>query len=217
MLDTLPSDDANSPAAVAIAAACWMTAIVVMRRHPATNSIHSGHGALIQASAMAGGTALVAAWSVAIVPTSHAIQNTVLGCLLIALAAFDLRALVLPNVLTFLLAASGLVTVALTIPEQLLPHAVGAAIGFCGFLAIAFMYRKFRRRAGLGIGDAKLLGAGGAWASWDGLNTVILIGAVTALVYGVLMCLLTGRNISHERVPFGAFLCIGIWLTWVQR
>ena len=92
-----------------------------------------------------------------------------LGWALLALAAIDLRHLVLPDILCLPLIPAGL-AIAWALDPALLPdHALGAILGFAAFVAIAFVYRRLRGREGLGMGDAKLLAAAGAWLGWRAL------------------------------------------------
>ena len=55
-----------------------------------------------------------------------------------------------------------------------------------------------------------------AWLGRPGLPSVLLIGAVTALLGVVILpgwARLTGRSISGtDPIPFGTFLAIGIWI-----
>ena len=73
------------------------------------------------------------------------------------------------------------------------------------------VYRRLRGREGMGLGDAKLLGAAGAWVGWQGLAGVLLIAAVTGLATAVVL----RRTSLSDALPFGPFLALGIWLTWL--
>ncbi len=138
-----------------------------------------------------------------------------LGWTLLVLAAIDFRTYRLPDSLTLPLAAAGLV-VAFLLDRSILPdHLIGAAAGALSFAAIAVVYRRVRGREGLGLGDAKLVGAAGAWVSWTGLPGVVLWACGSAFA------LLLARSLRGEaitpttRFPFGPHLCIGIWLVWL--
>jgi leader peptidase (prepilin peptidase)/N-methyltransferase len=134
-----------------------------------------------------------------------------LGWTLLALGWIDARCQRLPDFLTLPLLASGLAESWLVEPAALIDRASGAAAGYLGFRLLAFLYRRFRGRDGLGQGDAKLLAAGGAWVGAVALPDVLLVAAGTALVYA----LRRFRPDPAERVPFGPFLAAGIWLLWV--
>lgn len=64
-------------------------------------------------------------------------------------------------------------------------------------------YWQLRRREGIGLGDAKLLAAAGAWVAWQGLPSVVLIAAVAGLLAAALARwrnLILGRSRSVWRV-----------------
>lgn len=138
-----------------------------------------------------------------------------LGWLLLALAAADWRSYLLPDPLVLALALAGLVASALLIPAALVDHVIGAAAGFLVFWVAAALYRRWRSREGLGLGDAKLLGALGFWVSWEGLPSTVLIAAAAALLAALLQGLGRGRLSADDRLPFGPFLALGGWITWL--
>jgi leader peptidase (prepilin peptidase)/N-methyltransferase len=98
-------------------------------------------------------------------------------------------------------------------PNTLADHLIGAALGFVVFATIAFAYVRLRGFEGLGMGDAKLMAALGAWLGWQGLPTALLFAAFTALAY-VLARSLAGRRVT-DPIPFGTFLALGGWLVWM--
>ena len=136
------------------------------------------------------------------------------GWILMLIAAIDYLWLVVPDELTLALIPAG-VAVAYFGDEAIEGHVLGAAAGFIAFAALASLYRWLRGRDGLGMGDAKLLGASGAWVSLVGLPSVVLLASVSALV-GVFMASLAGRKLSSDdKVAFGTYLCFGTWLVWL--
>lgn len=69
----------------------------------------------------------------------------------------------------------------------------------------------------MGLGDAKLLAGAGAWLGWFWLAPVVFIGALTALIY-VLILRAAGRLVSMStRVPFGPFLAFGFYICWLLK
>lgn len=138
-----------------------------------------------------------------------------LGWTLLALAAIDWRTGLLPDVLTLPLAVAGLGVAWWLDPASLGDHAIGAAAGFLGFAALSEIYRRLRGRDGLGLGDAKLLAASGAWLSWSGLPTTILFGALIGLVI-VLVTRRSGEALrATDRIAFGPALAAATWLVWL--
>ena len=157
----------------------------------------------------------VAVWAAAVVSGPSLWATCVLGWMLMTLAVIDARHMILPNALTLPLLASGLAAGAWLDGARLAEHAIGAAAGFAGFWLVATAYRVLRGREGLGLGDAKLLAAAGAWVSWQGLPGVVLVASSSALLF-VLGATALGFGPDHSRrMPFGPFLCLGIWLIWL--
>jgi leader peptidase (prepilin peptidase)/N-methyltransferase len=157
----------------------------------------------------------VVAWAALAVSGWVFAVTCILGWLLLVLAVIDWRAFLLPDVLTAPLAILGLVATYLLNPDAILDHVIGAAAGFAVLAIIAAAYKRWRGRDGLGLGDAKLLGALGAWVSWQGLPSVVLYAAVIGLI-AVLVQSRLGRGLTAAtRIPFGTFLALGGWLVWL--
>jgi len=157
---------------------------------------------------------LVALWSASLVSGGLLWASCVLGWLLLALAATDLKYFLLPDFLTFPTIAAGLAAACLFLPDRLLPNALAAAAGYVSVVALRYLYRLLRGREGIGLGDAKLLAASGAWVSWPGLPSVVLLAALTGLAYA-LWNKRFGAISATDRVPFGAFLALGTWIVWL--
>ena len=111
---------------------------------------------------------------------------------LVGLSLVDLAVLRLPNVLTASLGVSGLVVAALADPLEIGGRISAAAVGFVSLAAIGAAYEQIRGRPGLGLGDAKLLGAAGVWVGLEGLSSVVLYASALALA-GVLFAAVGGR------------------------
>jgi leader peptidase (prepilin peptidase)/N-methyltransferase len=138
-----------------------------------------------------------------------------LGWTLLTLAAIDWREFVLPDILTLPLIPSGLALAWAIDPGLLSDHALGALAGFASLALIAGIYRRVRGREGLGLGDAKLLAAAGAWLGWQGLPSVLLIAAVSALALALATALGGGKLAWTSRIAFGPHLALGFWLVWL--
>jgi leader peptidase (prepilin peptidase) / N-methyltransferase len=165
---------------------------------------------------------LSTAWASATVPGFVLPALMLLGWMLIVLAIIDARTLILPDCLTLPLIALGVCHAAWIIAmpgasasDRALEATYSLAAAAGGFLLMALVakiFRSIRGIEGLGLGDAKLLAAAGAWLGLAALPTVILLAAVAAL-------LITGisRRLSQHRdpltpVPFGPYLAGGTWI-----
>jgi leader peptidase (prepilin peptidase)/N-methyltransferase len=141
--------------------------------------------------------------------------SVALGWTLLALAAMDLRALVLSDYLTLPLIPTGLAVIAWLDIERVPNHLAAAALGGLLIVAVAWAYRRLRGRDGLGMGDAKLMAAAGAWVGLEGLGAVMLYGVAVTLIL-VLVKSASGDKVAAETaVPLGAGLAAGLWLVWL--
>ena len=134
---------------------------------------------------------------------------------LVAISLFDARYFIIPNVQIGALATIGAVDIVLTDAMRVPDRAVAAILAYFGLRVLSLAYRTLRGAAGLGQGDAKLLGAGAIWIGLDGLPTCILWAAISGMIsVGILR--LSGVPVSRRTaLPFGPHICVGIWLVWV--
>lgn len=157
------------------------------------------------------GCALIGALAIGGMPDLGGIGWAVLGWMLLTLAVLDWRHFWLPDALTLPLAFLGLTLGMWATDVVLIDRIIGAAVGYGALLAIALAYRTLRGRDGLGLGDAKLLGALGAWFGWQALPFILLIAAVA----GLLVMVATGRARDRTaRVPLGTFLALAALPGW---
>ncbi len=157
----------------------------------------------------------VALWAGLVAPGWIAWAGAGLGWTLLALAWIDEEHGYLPDVLTLPLGIGGLIVAWFIEPDRLPSHLIGAAAGFAVLACAAWLYRALRHRDGLGPGDAKLLGALGAWVAWQGLPTVIIYAAASGLILVAIRAMRGRRTKLDERLAFGPHLCIGGWLVWL--
>jgi leader peptidase (prepilin peptidase) / N-methyltransferase len=144
------------------------------------------------------------------------LSSVLLGACLVALSAVDLSTLRLPDAITLPLAAAGLVlAAALGWEPSVLWRGLAAISGYGFIWCVNEAYRRLRGQAGIGLGDAKLFAAAGAWLGFEGLPSVLLYGCAGALLY-VAVKQLSGQKLGlREALPFGPFLSAGIWLVWL--
>jgi leader peptidase (prepilin peptidase)/N-methyltransferase len=159
------------------------------------------------AAAMIGTLALV------LLPSPVAWVAALLGWWLLALALIDLRTWRLPDALTLPLILMGLLLAAadgalgdasLSLAEALL----GAGGGYLAFAGLGRLYHWARGREGLGLGDAKLLAAAGAWLGLGALPLLVLLSTVPALLLAAARAPVLRPDTA---VPFGPALALGFW------
>jgi leader peptidase (prepilin peptidase)/N-methyltransferase len=158
----------------------------------------------------------IAGWTMLVMPHGVLVPATlVLGWALLVLAIIDALVFRLPDVLTLPLAVLGLAVTAWTDRSDLLDHAAGAALGFAVLAGIAWLYHWVRGKHGLGLGDAKLAAAAGAWLGALNLPIVVLFAAIGGLVLAGVAAIRRGQSALAEPVPFGVPLSLAIWLVWL--
>ena len=157
----------------------------------------------------------VAVWASLVMEGALLWVTVALGWTLLALAAMDIRSLILADALTLPLIAAGLIVATVIDPTRLWWHGAGAAVGFALMVGVAFAYRSLRGRDGLGFGDAKLMAAAGAWAGLEGIGGVLLYAAASGLAFATLMRM-RGQSVNAlTEIPLGAGIALGLWLVWL--
>ena len=158
---------------------------------------------------------VVALWAVATVDADVRWITVALGWVLLALAVMDARDFFLADELTIPLVPLGLAVCWLLSPEQLYFHIAGAVLGLASMIALAWGYKTVRGRDGLGLGDAKLFAAAGAWTGLEGLGTVLLYAVLVNLLMLTVARPTAGDMGATTPIPLGTGLAAGIWLTWL--
>jgi leader peptidase (prepilin peptidase)/N-methyltransferase len=169
------------------------------------------------------GVAVSAAWAASLAGGWLLWVSCALGWTLLVLAAIDWREYRLPDLVTLPLIPAGLAVHYALAPEaafsfqldSLLTAVIGAVTGYALLLLVRWAYAAVRHREGLGLGDAKLFAAAGAWVGWPGLPSVLLVAALAALASVLLRYSGKATLRSDDRVPFGTFLCLGMWVVWL--
>lgn len=160
------------------------------------------------------GCAIIGALACGSAPGPAGAGWALFGWLLLTLAVLDWRHFWLPDALTLPLVFLGL-TLGLWVTDAALPdRMIGAAGGYGVLLVVAISYRAARGCEGLGLGDAKLMGALGAWFGWQALPFILLMAASLGLV-AVLASMAAGRRITGaSRVPLGTCLAVAALPGW---
>ncbi len=123
----------------------------------------------------------------------------------------------LPDWLTLPFIVCGLAVTLISTPADLVANATAAVLGFLLFWVLAYLYRSLRQQHGLGLGDAKLLAAAGAWLGPLYLAPVVFVSAILAIACALILRLL-GRNISFQTtLPFGPFLSASFFGFWCLK
>lgn len=166
---------------------------------------------------------LLALHALAMLPPAQAVPAMLLAAILVAIAVADLEAMLIPDALSLPLIPAGLALATLAPPvgfaslEALALHALAAVAGYGLIWGLAALWRRWRGVDGIGLGDAKLLAAAGAWVGPAGLPGVLLYGSVAGLVAALLWRRrASGAAGAGREIPFGPFLALGFWIVLIH-
>lgn len=135
---------------------------------------------------------------------------------LVGLSWFDFDHFRIPLWINLPLVIAGVIVAWLTPDATFSMHVLGAVIGFGLVWALNLIWQRWRGQDGIGMGDAILLAAAGAWVGVFGLPFVTLVASGSALVFIFARSLLSGAAVSGgQRVPFGPFIALGLWTVWL--
>ena len=134
---------------------------------------------------------------------------------LVGLAWFDFDHYRIPNWISYPLIAIGLALAWAQGMRVLVWHGLAAVIGYGLIWSLNFYWQKRHGKDGMGMGDAKLLAAAGAWLGPLSLPFVTLIASGAALsVIGVSSVF--GKGVGRDtRIPFGPYIALGFWSLWL--
>ncbi|GAB4147545.1 MAG: hypothetical protein Tsb0016_18210 [Sphingomonadales bacterium] len=162
----------------------------------------------------------MALWASAwlLLPASLWLLSAGLAAALFYLAVYDFRHQILPDLVTLPLLVCGLAYHGLAATGEWRDAAIGAVAGYAAIWIVNLIYRALRGRDGIGMGDAKLLAAAGAWLGWAALPGVLLLASLSGLAFAGALMLATRRVGGPDwRMPFGPFLALAFWLLWLLR
>jgi leader peptidase (prepilin peptidase)/N-methyltransferase len=158
--------------------------------------------------------------SLAVAPNAQGVAGAGLALLMGAIAVCDARFFIIPDelniaALALALANATLVSNGNVVEAVALALIRGGALSL-SFLGLRMVYRRIRKRDGLGLGDVKLAGVAGAWLGWQTMPIAVEIAAMAALTVYLMRQRALGRSLrSTSYLPFGLFFAPAIWLSWL--
>lgn len=134
---------------------------------------------------------------------------------LLVVTWFDLDHFRIPNWISWPLLFVG-IGLAATGPLDIRNSMLGALLGYGLIWTLGWYWRRFRGQDGIGLGDAKLLGAAGAWLGALALPSVLLAASTTALATVLINAAAhRERPAAAQVIPFGPFIALGFWTVWM--
>ncbi len=127
------------------------------------------------------------------------------------MATADFQRRIIPDVYLFPFLFAGLLTTAFfPWPVTISDSIIGGAMGYCLGLIVGFIFEKIKpnqKYPPIGMGDIKLLGAGGIWLGTIGLSIAMLISCVVAYIWN--------WKRHNKYIPFAPFFLIGGFLSLI--
>ena len=123
----------------------------------------------------------------------------------VRMATADFRHKIIPDVYLFPFLFAGLLTATFfPWPITISDSVVGGAMGYCLGLIVGFVFEKLKKNQKyppIGMGDIKLLGAGGIWFGTLGVALAMVVSCVLAYIW----------NLRHHEkyIPFAPFFLTG--------
>ena len=96
----------------------------------------------------------------------------------------------------------------------LLNHLLAASAGLLVLEGLSALAERILGQPALGLGDAKLAAVAGAWLGLGGVVVAMAIAVFSGALFGT-VGRLSGRLGPRQPFPFGPFIALGIWLTWI--
>jgi leader peptidase (prepilin peptidase)/N-methyltransferase len=136
--------------------------------------------------------------------------------LMLALAMIDYDHMILPDKLTYSGVALG-VLLQPFVPwtglwegpwGAMAGGVLGALLGSGLLLGVWAAWRLLRHEEGMGLGDAKMLAAIGAFLGWKGVLVSLFFAALSGAVVGLALMAVQGTDLK-TKLPFGTFLAFG--------
>ena len=157
--------------------------------------------------------------SLVVAPGAEGLCGAFLAALMLAIAATDAQHYRIPNELTAAAFVLALLRAFAVGPEvgagALLWACVRAGAVALPLLGLMLLYRRWRGRDGLGLGDVKLAAVCGAWLELTTVVAVIELAALSAIAaYAVNAALRRKPLRATAFLPFGLFLAPAIWIGW---
>jgi len=88
---------------------------------------------------------------------------------------------------------------------------LGAMIGYLIIYSIRWLYFKIKKVEGMGLGDAKLFLAIGAWLGLNSLLFILFVSAFLGSIYGIIYIFINKKNKKTE-LTYGCFIILAVVL-----
>lgn len=140
------------------------------------------------------------------------IAVTLLIWFLVVIAWIDLDTFLIPDQLSLTLLWLGLFFSLFGFSITPTIAIIGVLVGYLSLWSLFHVFKLITGKEGMGYGDFKLLGAGGAWLGYEPLIMVLLISSFAGLLFALLLKVLGNQE---QKIPFGPYLSVGILVSYL--
>ena len=136
----------------------------------------------------------------------------ILSVVFLIIFFIDLKHYIIPNSLTYSMMILGFIKSFVPNLDPIFPNylnsLIGGLHGYVIIWSIIYFYRQFKKKEGMGLGDAKLFAVIGFWFGWISIPFVVFLSSIIALL-SVLPDLLRSSKKLSSQIPFGPFIILG--------
>ncbi|TQV83013.1 prepilin peptidase [Aliikangiella coralliicola] len=132
----------------------------------------------------------------------------------ISMSMIDIDHQILPDSMTIPLLWLALLTSTQSLYVPLGDAVIGAAAGYMVLWSIYWLFKLITGKEGMGYGDFKLLAVIGALVGWQKLGLVVVLSAGVGAVLGGIILLVQNKD-SQTKIPFGPYLAVSGWITFL--
>jgi leader peptidase (prepilin peptidase) / N-methyltransferase len=145
--------------------------------------------------------------------------------LLFLLSTIDIKTRLLPNEMVLGFATLGLVFHLTTMGQfiEIYDIAIGAAAAFSILYLIRMVANFIYKTDALGLGDIKLMTAGGLWLGLDALMIALVAGSTASLLHGLVYAHQSARKtkkkipLSQLQIPAGPGFAAGLVIAGIWK
>lgn len=140
------------------------------------------------------------------------------GAALILISFIDLDHQIIPDIITLPGIPIGFLAAVFVLQISYIDSLLGIVLGGGVLYLISTGYRLFTKRAGMGLGDVKLLAMIGAFLGWKSILFVLFTSSFLGSLVGISIIMIKKGNMKYA-IPYGPFLSLGAfaYLFWGQR
>ena len=136
----------------------------------------------------------------------------ILSVVFLIIFFIDLKHYIIPNSLTYSMMILGFIKSFVPNLDPIFPNylnsLIGGLLGYGIIWSIIYFYRQFKKKEGMGLGDAKLFAVVGFWFGWISIPFLVFLSSIIALL-SVLPDLIRSSKKLSSQIPFGPFIILG--------